>query len=67
MCGIFGIFAIKNTKYPRPLISKLIKQVAIISEIRGKESSGVAFLDQEKKEIKVIRAAIPITKLLRTD
>jgi glucosamine--fructose-6-phosphate aminotransferase (isomerizing) len=64
MCGIFGIFAKKDTKYPVHLITRLLREIALISESRGKESSGVAVRDHDKKEIQVIRSAMPVSKLI---
>ncbi len=65
MCGIFGIFAKKDTKYSIRLIANLLRQIAIISESRGKETSGIAIRNPDNKKIQVIRSAMPVSELLK--
>jgi len=41
MCGIFGVIA-KEEKYKRKELVELLEDVAKLSQVRGKDSSGIA-------------------------
>ncbi len=43
MCGIFGVIAKKGSNYPDKFLNNVLKQIALLSESRGKDSSGLAF------------------------
>ena len=47
MCGIFGVF-IKGSNYKREFVSNVLKNVAILSQSRGKDSSGLTFVDYQR-------------------
>jgi len=64
MCGIFGIIIKKDTYYSENKISKILKKVAILSESRGKDSSGLAFRNESDHTIHVVKGDIPIRELL---
>lgn len=48
MCGIFGWVAGESSDIPKDKYVSGIKRLFLLSETRGKEASGVCFLDQEK-------------------
>lgn len=65
MCGIFGIVAKKYNNYDEEFLRKILRDLALYSESRGKDSSGLAFRNTKEKEINVIKGAIPISELLK--
>ena len=64
MCGIFGVIAKEGSDYNTRYLNKLIDSLAILSESRGKDSSGIAYLDNGTNTFEVFKSAMPITKLL---
>lgn len=67
MCGIFGVVTAPNSKYSEAYLKKSITSLALLSESRGKDSSGLcAFLPYEEK-INIIKGPIPVRYLLRED
>ena len=67
MCGIFGVVVKPGSRYDRRTISRTLGKIAQISECRGKDSSGICFRKAAEEQIKVIKGAIPISKLIRSD
>jgi glutamine---fructose-6-phosphate transaminase (isomerizing) len=66
MCGIFGIITSKQSNYTKEFLSKSLKQLAFLSESRGKDSSGLCSFNQIENRIDIIKGPIPIKKLLKT-
>jgi glutamine---fructose-6-phosphate transaminase (isomerizing) len=66
MCGIFGVIA-KEEKYNRNELVKLLEDVAKLSQVRGKDSSGFAVRFEKEKQIDVLKGPVSIDNLLRTD
>jgi glutamine---fructose-6-phosphate transaminase (isomerizing) len=64
MCGIFGIVIKPNTSYSPKNIEVIIRKIALISESRGKDSSGFVFKIDTDHLLHVIKGDIPIGKLL---
>jgi len=64
MCGIFGLIVDKDSGYPIELIKKIITNLALLSETRGKDSSGIAFRNEENKTINVYKGSAPISQLI---
>lgn len=67
MCGIFGFIIKPDTKYPINNIFKSLEKVAIFSESRGKDSSGIAIRKFDEERIDVIKGDIPISQLLKSN
>lgn len=67
MCGIFGLLIKPQTKYSSKNIQKIIHRIAILSESRGTDSSGIAFRNEIEQTIHVIKGDIPIRELLKSD
>jgi len=65
MCGIFGIIVKQDTKYKESGIKVSLKNIALFSESRGKDSSGIAFRNSTTRKINVIKGDIPIQQLLK--
>ncbi len=65
MCGIFGFIIKPDTKYPVNNIFKSLEKIAIFSESRGKDSSGIAIRKTDEERIDVIKGDIPISQLLK--
>jgi glucosamine--fructose-6-phosphate aminotransferase (isomerizing) len=66
MCGIFGLILKPGSTYPEKSISKSLKNLALYSESRGKDSSGVAFRFADKNNINIIKGDIPVSELLES-
>ena len=66
MCGIFGFTAnnIENKKLGDML--KIIKELYVLSESRGKESAGAAVYNPQTEEISVYKRAIPASRMIKT-
>ncbi|MGV3636576.1 MAG: hypothetical protein ACO1NQ_02910 [Flavobacteriales bacterium] len=67
MCGIFGIIARAEAGISRPLAENIIKELFILSETRGKESSGVAVRSAGDRCIHVTKDDVPASELIVSD
>jgi len=65
MCGIFGIIIKPGFPIPINSVRKTLYRLAILSESRGKDSSGIAFRTESDQTIDVIKGDIPIWQLLK--
>ena len=65
MCGIFGIITKEGSNYERTQLFDILTKAATYSEVRGKDSSGLALIDNASNKIKVIKGPLPITSLLK--
>lgn len=65
MCGIFGIIA-KEKNYKRKELLGILEDIAKLSQVRGKDSSGLAYRFESTKTIKVLKGPVSIDELLRT-
>jgi glucosamine 6-phosphate synthetase-like amidotransferase/phosphosugar isomerase protein len=63
MCGIFGLITSPNTSIPAVVIKKTISKLMILSEMRGKESSGLAW--KAGSEIGIYKRPIPASALAK--
>jgi len=66
MCGIFGAVIAAKSNLNEIKINNISKHLANYSELRGRDSSGFAFIDHSGKEIKVIKSNQRVTNLNRT-
>ncbi|MCB0789746.1 MAG: hypothetical protein KDB75_10610, partial [Flavobacteriales bacterium] len=66
MCGIFGILAKAEADLPRPLLESAIRELFILSETRGKESSGIAVRGSADRTLHVTKDDIPASELIRS-
>lgn len=66
MCGIFGLITKQNTSFSFSSISKNLQNIALFSESRGKDSSGIAFRIVQQDKIDVLKGDIPIKLLLKS-
>ena len=64
MCGIFGAVFLDHHKIDRNTCRRLIRQLFVLSESRGKEASGFTFGDLN--QITLMRAPVPASKLIRS-
>jgi glutamine---fructose-6-phosphate transaminase (isomerizing) len=67
MCGIFGIILKPGTTYSAGSVKGSLKKIALFSESRGKDSSGIAFRDVQENSIEVIKGDIPVSELIKDD
>lgn len=64
MCGIFGIIAKAEAGITQPLAENIIRELFILSETRGKESSGVAVRSAADRTIHVTKDDVPASELI---
>jgi glutamine---fructose-6-phosphate transaminase (isomerizing) len=67
MCGIFGLIIKPATNYPAQAVRESLKKLAIFSESRGKDSSGIAIRQSKISTIRVVKGDIPIRELLKSN
>jgi glucosamine--fructose-6-phosphate aminotransferase (isomerizing) len=67
MCGIFGLFIHPHSKFSSKNAKKIIKKLALLSQNRGLDSSGVAFKNYQSKSIQVLKGDIPAKQLFDSD
>ena len=65
MCGIFGVIASDKCRISNSDLVKSVNELAKMSESRGKDSSGLAVLNQNSNIIDVFKGPIPITSLIK--
>ena len=65
MCGIFGVIASDKCKLNNSNILKSINELARMSESRGKDSSGLAVLNQNSNNLDIYKGPVPITDLIK--
>jgi len=65
MCGIFGIAVNRNAPDTNRQIKSTLLDLALLSETRGKDSSGFAFRNDIDRAINVIRSPMPISSLIK--
>jgi len=67
MCGIYGVMVKPSSGFDGRTITRTLKEIALISECRGKDSSGICFRHAADERIKVIKGALPISKLVLSE
>jgi asparagine synthetase B (glutamine-hydrolysing) len=65
MCGIFGVITGKNTIYSNTFLNNSLKTLALLSESRGKDSSGICLFNAEQKVQEIIKGPVPVSNLLK--
>lgn len=66
MCGIFGLIA-KEDSYDKAILIRTLEAAAKLSQVRGKDSSGIAYRFESVQSIEVLRGPVSIDELLRTN
>jgi hypothetical protein len=66
VCGIFGVFVRRDSGLEGSLPGESLRSVALLSESRGKDSSGLVFRFEPERELRVLKGAVPIRYLLGT-
>jgi len=67
MCGIFGLVAGADSELTFRDTRTIVNELFVLSETRGKESSGLAVKNGSLGEIGVFKAPLPATALVRTN
>ena len=65
MCGIFGLILKSNSGIPEAALGPILKHLALSSESRGKDSSGLAFLRSDSMDL--VKGDIRIGRLIRSE
>ncbi|UTW62655.1 hypothetical protein KFE98_00415 [bacterium SCSIO 12741] len=66
MCGIFGFVAKEKADLSRKESDDLLQKLFVLSETRGKESSGIAVRNLANQSIQVLKEDTPATELIKT-
>lgn len=66
MCGIFGLITKPGTTYSVKSIRQTLENIAVFSESRGKDSSGMAIRNLKTAAIDVVKGDVPIRQLLKS-
>ena len=64
MCGIFGVIANENSQLSDSKLVSAIYELSKKSESRGKDSSGISVLNNNKNELNVFKGPIPASELI---
>ncbi|MCC6400147.1 MAG: hypothetical protein IT227_05235 [Flavobacteriales bacterium] len=67
MCGIFGLIAPSDAGFDRALTERVMRELFVLSESRGKESSGIAVRDAASGTIHVTKDDVSATDLIRSE
>lgn len=65
MCGIFGVVVGESSSLTRKEVKALTENLFTLSELRGKESAGVAIKNSGRQSIEVYKNAMPATRLIK--
>lgn len=65
MCGIFGVIAGKDSSYKSSFLEKAIRTLALLSESRGKDSSGLCLFNSSKYQLDVFKGPMPVSTLFK--
>jgi glutamine---fructose-6-phosphate transaminase (isomerizing) len=65
MCGIFGLQVRRGAPYSSAFIKRALRVLAKESQSRGKDSSGMVFVDQTARSYEVLKGAVPLSWLLQ--
>ena len=66
MCGIFGLITKPGITYSPKLMRKTLENIAVFSETRGKDSSGMAIRNLKEGTIDIIKGDVPIRQMLKS-
>lgn len=65
MCGIFGLFASPENPYGKAFIGRSLNTLALLSESRGKDSSGLVVLNERDRTVEVLKGPVTVACLLK--
>jgi hypothetical protein len=67
MCGIFGIIAKEGSTWTPAVLLKALRKIAVLSESRGKDSSGLCFRSASLGKNLILKGDIPVSELIRKE
>lgn len=67
MCGIFGVVAQPGTTFHHKHLRQAFEKIALLSESRGKDSSGIAIKNNSDTSVHVVKGDVSISELLESD
>jgi len=65
MCGIFGVISSSKSRYENKFLKKILKNLATLSESRGKDSSGLCCVNHYNNSIDIVKGPISATELFK--
>lgn len=66
MCGIFGVIS-KDQVYSKERLVSVLEYIAKLSQVRGKDSSGLAYRFEQEKLVKVLKGPFSMKELLQSE
>lgn len=66
MCGIFGVIAGAKSNIKPDLLNRVVNRLFVLSEARGKESSGIAVKNVAKNKIFVLKQSKAASALIKS-
>jgi asparagine synthetase B (glutamine-hydrolysing) len=66
MCGIFGIIS-KTKNWKESELQNLVNKLYLLSESRGKESSGIAIKNYSSQKISVLKKSLAASELIKSN
>ena len=60
MCGIFGLVASKNSNYDQSFLQNSFSKLALLSESRGKDPSGLCYYEKNSNTLNVYNVLVVI-------
>lgn len=67
MCGIFGLIAGEGSQLSGKQAKLILNELFTLSEMRGKESSGIAIRSAKREQIGVYKQSLPASKLIKSE
>ena len=67
MCGIFGLTVRKSSDVKFETMNAALEKLGVLSELRGKDSSGFLSRNEMSKSISILKTNEKITSLFRTE
>tara|TARA_B100000401_G_C52808786_1_gene722494 strand:- start:1008 stop:3032 length:2025 start_codon:yes stop_codon:yes gene_type:complete len=67
MCGIYGILQRKDFSINNKFLINSLNDLAISSESRGKDSSGICFFNNKENCFNIVKGDIPSNKLIKRE
>ena len=64
MCGIFGLVISKESNYNQRFLSEALKNLALLSESRGKDPSGLCYYEKNSNALNVYNVLVVIVDWL---
>jgi len=65
MCGIFGLITSKESNYEPSFLKTSFVDLALLSQSRGKDSSGICFLEDNNDSFTIFKGPLSVSQLIK--